>query len=380
MKPLVALLMTVAVLLLPGTVLARSHAGAASNAQSFQVPWSSWPSDSTNQTGQILSPSDADNANKNPFADDHVQLYKTHGMQGGYLQAARVVLNPSSTEFTDQFDISWLGSYYASGADAASMVGDAVRNMAAQGFSGQSCFLDDQPNCHLFISLNVVYAVWSTQNGVAELQFTFDPTSSESTLAHGQSRMGHDFQRLLIGADATLLAAVGSNATPAVSPPSTPTPAPTIGIADITIYHDVNGRLVSTKTLHNKDLAVFLVTLRASNFGSLSASGDIKIYFPKGTMQLIQPLVPTDNNPATSKVIFDGTVDLQGQLSSGQWVSESFGTFEGESYFGPLTGVITLNLNTASDTRTFTFTLKQASLHCKKGYKLQQETCVKKGK
>jgi hypothetical protein len=371
--------MTVTSLVLPATALARSRVGAASNAQSFQVSWSSWPSDSTNQTGQILSPNDADDANKNPLAANHTQRYKTHGMQGGYLQAARVVLNPSSTEFTDEFDIAWLGSYYATEADAASIVDDAVHGMAEQGFSGQSCFLDDQPNCHLFISLNVVYAVWSTQNAVAELQFSFSPNSSESTLAHGQSRMGHDFQKLLVGADATLLAAVGSSAAPAVSAPSTPAPVPTIGVADITIFHNVNGRLVSTKTLYNKDLAVFLVTIRASNFGTLSPSGDIRIYLPKGTMQLIQPLVPTDTNPATSKVIFDGTVDLQGQLTTGQWISASFGTFEGESYFGPLTGVITLNLSTSSDTRTFSFTLKQRSLHCKKGYKLQQETCVKKG-
>lgn len=377
LQVLFALMLAAASLLLPGTALARTHVGDASNPQSFQIPWSSWPSDSTNQTGQTMSPNDADNANKNPFADNtiHLQRYKTHGMQGGYLQEADVALSPN-TEFADDFKIFWLGSYYSTAQDASSQFQDAVHTLASAGLSGQSCLLDDQLDCRLYITPVLIYAVWSTQNGLAELAFNFN----YSNTLRVRNRLGRDFQKLLTAADAALQTAVGSNTAPSPASPSTPIPQLSIGVGDITIYHDVNGHLLPTKTLRNKEVAVFVVAMHLSNFGTYSPAGDIKIYYPKGTMQLIQPLVPTDNNPATSKVIFDGTVDFAGQLSDGTPVAESNGIFQGESYFGPLTGVITLNLSTSSDTRTFTFTLKQRSLHCKKGYKLQQETCVKKGK
>ena len=368
------LLATAASLLLPGAALAqRAHVSgrAASNAESLRIDWSKWPSGSTSESGAAIAPASADDPNKNFASSFHRKSYVTAGMQGGYLQQATVPLTTTG----DNSFAWWLGSYYPSNGQAAAMAADAVTYLHAQSFVDQPCYLDDQPDCHLFIlpifvpggiGADLAYAVWSDQNTVGELLIA---GNSQVMPAHSDA-VGHDFQQLLRAGDGTLAAAAGaSGAPPATSPPA---PAqPTITIDTVSVLRDVRGRLTPSSVIHVHELAFFEATFHVSGIGTYSPSGSMQFYYPLGNLRLIQN---TRRDPLAT--LFDGPASLWGTPDGNPFFIGE-GTLDDPTAKGQVTARFTLRLNLATDTKSATFTLALRLIQCKVGQKLKGRKCVR---
>jgi hypothetical protein len=271
----------------------------------------------------------------------------------------------------------WLGSYYQTEQQATAMADDAVTTLRKQGIDGQSCFLGDQPTCHLFILPGLLYASWSTGNEVGELLFigSLGFFSSFGHLVDNASRFGHNFRDLLAAGDTALVTAAGGTPQPAAPESATP-PQPAITIQGIVIYHDVRGTLVPTTVVYLHELVNFAAEFRLSDFGVYSSSGDLQFFSPDARFQLIKKVTPTPANPATTKVVFDGPANL-GQAPSGTLLFEAYGNFPSAFTLGKLTGHFNLTLSTAGDSRSFTVTIKEAPAPCKAGFHAKHGKCVK---
>jgi hypothetical protein len=270
-----------------GSVHPQVRSRTITNGDALQLPPSAWPSNLTQKKGQSVSKSKADDAATILFANNafHRQAYLTHGVQGGYDQNGQLDFG----QFGDAVYAEWFGTYYATADQAAGRVADAVTSLGTIGMQSQGCYLDDQPNCRLFIfplglgpgQLGyIVYAIFSSGNGVGELALLSAPT----TMVEHTDALGADFHTLLAAADSVLVAAGGDKQPPQVAQP--PPPSATIGAVRLDILHIARGTLKATKTLHQQETAFFLAYFRVTGAGTYTSGGHFAFLQPKATLTL----------------------------------------------------------------------------------------------
>ena len=358
-----------------------SRVHANDDAQSLQIPWSSFPPDAQGEQGSAFTPAAADDPNQNVFAPGnfHQQSYRRNGMQTGYFQQAQLDLSPTHDTRGFTLDLYWLGSIFSTSNQAQTMVKDAVDLTRSVGLDGQSCFIADSANCHLYIFFPNIYVVWSSGNAMGELLIYSNPNSFYSSPAESvlnAHTIGHDLQRLLSGGDTVTVTASGGTPAPIDSSALPGPPQPTIRIETIVLYRDVRGRFVPTTVVHLNELIDFAAAFHLSNFGVYLPSGDLQFFSPTGRVQLIQNRTPTPSNPDKTKVIFDAEASI-GQAPSGTLLLESFGSFQSASALGKLLLKFDVNLASATDSLSTTFTLKETPAPCKSGFKAKHGKCVK---
>ncbi|GAC1508213.1 MAG: hypothetical protein NVS2B16_04680 [Chloroflexota bacterium] len=320
---------------------------AVTDAQKLQIPASSFPANAINKTSTTLPGKSVDDPAKGVLFTDpvfHRQAYGTHGVLGAYDQSAQINFG----HYDNFVSMEWLGSYYSSAQFAASRVDDAVNTLAFQHIQGQSCYINDEPNCHIFIwdifGNYLVYAVWSNDNAVGELAFLSSPLLGPGSMLANQDALGQDFQTLLSAGDAAIIAA-GANAGQ-TAPASGPPPQPTVVIDKLELLHIIRGRYKPTRTIHVNETASFLAYFHVSSVGTYDASGHFKFYSPKARLVMT----------AGDRSLFDGKPQQQ-ITPAGLFYFDQDGTFTDTSAQGKVTEQFTVTLGASKDTKSMDLTV-----------------------
>jgi len=314
----------------------------------LQIPFSVWPSNLTQQKGQSVSKSTADDPNTILFANNafHRQAYTTHGVLGGYDQNGQL----SFGQFGDTVYSEWFGTYYSGSDQAAGRVTDAVSTLASLGMKSQDCYLADQPNCHLFVFplglgpgqlAYIVYASFSSGNGVGELAFL----SAPSTMVENTDALGDDFRSLLAAGDKVLVAAGGEKQLAQTTPAAPQSPSISAGRLDV--LHIVRGRLKKTKTLHLMETGFFFAYFLVTGVGTYSAAGRLEFSQPDATLNAVE----------NGKTIYTGPAQME-STPNGALFFDVEGSFDDPTTIGHVSMNFSLMLGTfiASETTDITVT------------------------
>lgn len=329
------------------TTRTEKVSGSVSDLQKLQIPFSSFPANAIQKTGTPLPKASVDNPSNGVLFTDptfHRQAYGTHGVLGAYDESAQINFG----HYDNFVSVEWLGSYYSSPQFAASRVDDAVNTLTSKGVRAQSCYLDGEPNCHLFIwdifGNYFAYAIWSNDNAVGELAFVSSPLLGPGSMIPNEATLGQDFKTLMRAGDTALIAAgaAGAQSTPSAGPP----PSPTITIDKLQVLHIVKGRYKAARQIHVNETASFLAYFHVSSVGTYDPSTGFTFYSPRATLSMLMG----------GQSIYEGKPE-QLVTPAGLFYFDLDGTFTDTSAQGKVTERFTLSLGASTATKEQTITV-----------------------
>jgi hypothetical protein len=258
-------------------------------------PWRNWPADASNEQGAAVDISKLDNPAYNPLAVFHTSKYATSQVLGGYQQSAGFPLDPTTVQATGY----WLGTYYATAADASARVDDMLSYFASQTITPLPC-ISTWSGCHLFVvapstsaatpqaGATKALVVYAEGNTVGETLLSTGALADAATAA----ALGFTLGKIAFGGDRSLRTALG------------PALVASVGIDSLSLSHQVKTALKATKTLKSGEKGLFEVAFHTVNSGIDLPTGTIVVR--KGAKQVASGDLQTATKGNTTQIILAG--------------------------------------------------------------------------
>jgi hypothetical protein len=303
---------------------------------------------------QTLSAPAASNPLANVFADPtiHKTAYSKAGMQSALYQTTQF-----QPDAADQDSAAWLGSTYSRPDGATQMLTDALSTLRGRGFVDQPCYLNGEPNCHLFAFpefqpgprvIDMLYATWARGNVLAEVLIS----GGSWTMVRAPDAIGQSFGTLLAGAGQVVAAATPGAVSAGTAPESR---ALSVTIDTPSVMHDVRGVWRKTSSLRLNEIGFFRATIHPSGIGVYHADGALDMYTPEARVSI--------SKGGTS--LFDGPAEFD-VTSKGVPYVDSIGRFFDKAALGSVQVQLTASLAGATDARAVTVSVTAARKKLKK--------------